>query len=93
MPSPSLPVPPPVDYTSSPFPSAKGRRKVPAVKGLLGHKNVALGSLGLGSVTLVRYHNFIPHVALCKVNPEVGPTQRPTQAPIYWEPEPGQIFL
>ena len=64
------------------YPLAKVRLKVPAVKDILGHKHVALGAPGAGSVTLLQDHNCILHVAMCKVNPEVGPTGRPTQAPL-----------
>ena len=73
------------------YPSAKGRRKVLAVKGLLGYKHVALGAPGVDSVTLFHYHNCIPQVAVCKVNLEVCPTQRPTQSPFYRAPELRQV--
>ena len=59
-----------------------------AIKGLLEHKHVALGEPGVGLVTLLQDHNCILHVVVCKVNPEVGPTQRPTQSPLYLAPEP-----
>ena len=50
-------------------PSAEGCCKVPAVKGLLWHKHVALRSSGVRAVTLLQDHNCIPHVEVCKVNP------------------------
>ena len=65
---------------------------MPAVKGLLGQKDVALGAPGLGSVSLLQDHNCIPHVAVCKMNLEVGTTRRPTQATCYLVPELRQVF-
>ena len=53
---------------------AKFRRKVLAVKGLLGHKHVALGAPGVGLVTLRQDHNCILHMGVFKVNPDVGLT-------------------
>ena len=58
-------------------PSAEGSCKVPASKGLLWHKHVALRTPGLGEVALLQDHNCIPHVAVFKVNTEVGLTRRP----------------
>ena len=63
-----------------------------AVKGLLGHKNVALGAPGIGLVALLQDQNCILHVAVCKVNPEVGPTRSPTHSPRYRSPDPQQVF-
>ena len=87
-----MPNSPPGDATSSPFPVCKFRRKVPSVKDLLGHEKVALETPGLGLVTLLQYHNFIPHVVEWKVNPEVGTTQYPTQAHRYRSLDPRQVF-
>ena len=37
------------------------------------HKHVAIGAMGVRSVTLVQDHNCVPHMEVCKVNPEVDP--------------------
>ena len=63
-------------------PSAKVHRKVLAVKGLLWHKHVALAAPGVRLATLLQDHNFIPHVAVLEVNPEVGTTRHTTQEPL-----------
>ena len=47
--------------------------KVLTVKELLWHKHVALRTPGVGAATLLQNHNGIPHVAMRKVDPEVGP--------------------
>ena len=65
---------------------------MPAIRDLLGHKHVALEAPGVGLVTLLQDHNFLPHVVVCKVNPEVGPSWRRVQLPRYWAPEPRQAF-
>ena len=39
----------------------------------MGHKHVALGEMGVGSVTLLQDHIFFLHVAVRKVNQDVGP--------------------
>ena len=54
-------------------PAAKGRREVLAVEGLVRHKHVTLGAPGVRSDTLIQYHDCVPHMAVYKVNPEVGP--------------------
>ena len=56
----------------SPYAECCGQ--VPAIKGLLWHKHVALRAHGVGAVTFLQDHNCIPHVAVRKVNLEVGPT-------------------
>ena len=33
-----------------------------------------MGASGVVSITLLQYHNYILHVAVRKVNPDVGPT-------------------
>ena len=43
-------------------------------------------------VTLLYYYNYVPHVVVRKVNPEVGLILSPTQAPLYQAPEPQQTF-
>ena len=43
-------------------------------------------------VTYLQDHNCIPHMAVCKVNPEVGPNQSPTQTPRYRSAETQQVF-
>ena len=47
--------------------------ELPPVKGLVLHKNVALGAPGVGLIALIQDHNCVPHMEVCKVNPEVGP--------------------
>ena len=66
----------PSPYPSMPLhsPSIEGCCKVLAVKGLLWENNSALRAPGGGEVTLLQDHNCIPHMAVCKVNLEVGPT-------------------
>ena len=65
-----------------------------AVKGILGHKYVALGATRVGSVTLLQDQNCILHVAVCKVNPEVGTTQRSTtMETLYQAPDLQHKFL
>ena len=71
--------------------SAEGLCKVPDVKELLWHKNASLRAPGVGAITLLHDHNCILHMAVCKVNPEIGPTRRPPQAPRYWALEPRQV--
>ena len=65
-----------------------------AVKGILGHKYVALGATRVGSVTLLQDQNCILHVAVCKVNLEVGTTQRSTtMETLYQAPDLQHKFL
>ena len=70
------------------YPYAECCCQVPDFKGLLWHKHVALGEPGVGAVNLLQDHNYIPHVVVRKVNPEVGPTWRPSEAPFCQAPEP-----
>ena len=42
------------------------------VKGLLWHKHIALKSHVVGAATLLHDHNFIPNVAVRKVNTDIG---------------------
>ena len=39
----------------------------------MGYKHVALGVPGVRSVTLLQDHNCVQHMAVRKVNPDVGP--------------------
>ena len=39
----------------------------------MGHKNVVLGEPEVGSVTFLQDQNSVLHVAVRKLNPEVGP--------------------
>ena len=48
--------------------------QVQVFEGLLWHKHVALRAPGVGEYTFLQDHNCIPHVEVCKVNPEVSPT-------------------
>ena len=43
-------------------------------------------------VTLIHDPKCGLHMAVRKLNPEVGPVQCPTQAPLYREPEPQKPF-
>ena len=56
------------------------------------HKYVTFGAPGVGSVTILQDHNFLPHMAVIKINPQVGPILSPAQAPLYWAPELHQTF-
>ena len=58
------------------------------VKGLLWRKHVTMRSPGVGAVTFFQYHNCTMNVAVRNVNPKVGLTWYPTQAPRYQAPEP-----
>ena len=54
-------------------PEEKGFHYVPAVEGLVRHKNVALRALGVSYVTLLQYQNCVIHMAVWKMKTEVGP--------------------
>ena len=54
-------------------PAANISCEVLAVEGLVVHKNVALGALGVGLVTLLHDQYCVLHMEVHKVNPEVGP--------------------
>ena len=71
---------------------AERRLHVPAVEGLVWHNNITLGEHGVGSVTFLQDHYWVPRVAVQKVNLEVGMIRSPSQAPLYWSPEPTQTF-
>ena len=53
-------------------PVIKGRHEVPAVEVLVQYTHVALGSPGVILVTLLQDHYCVLHLAVRKVNPEVG---------------------
>ena len=73
-----------------------------SVKVPSGHKNVAFGALGVGSVTLLQYLKYVPHVEVQKIDLEVGPDCCHTLAPLHqesqnipriWEIDPVVIYL
>ena len=55
-------------------------------------KNVTLGAPGVHVLSLLQDHYCVPCVAVCKVNPEVGPIDKPSQEHLYRAPEPHQRF-
>ena len=60
---------------------------VPALEGQLCNKHVTLGTSGVGSVALFQYHNCVPHMAVQKVNPEVGLVCCSPWTPLHWAPD------
>ena len=50
---------------------------MPPFKCHTGDKHVTVGESGVGSVSLLQNHYFIPHVMVYKVYPEVDPTRIP----------------
>ena len=54
-------------------PAPKIDCEVPDVEGPVVHKHFSLGAPGVGSVTLLQDHNFVPHMTVHKVNLEIVP--------------------
>ena len=58
-----------------------------AIEILLSNKNVAFGALGELTVPFLQNHNCVPHVAVHKLNLEVGTVCLSSPEPIYRVPE------
>ena len=65
---------------------------MPAIKSLVQQKHVTLGEPGVRSVNLLQYNYCVPHVAVRKLKPEVGPIRSLSQATLYWVQDPQQTF-
>ena len=60
---------------------------MPVIKCSLGNKHATLRAEKVGPITLLQDHNGISHMAVRKVNPEVGLVGRPPLAYRHWAPE------
>ena len=67
------------------------------VEGLLCNEHVTIGTYEVGMIEILQDNNFVPHVAVCKMNPEVGPVCRSSQTPLNWDlnycQHYGEIYL
>ena len=71
----STPTPPPPSGGAAYFTITceKVHREVPAIEGLVQHKNATIGAPGVGLVTFFQDRDCVLHMLVQKVNPEVGP--------------------
>ena len=74
-------------------PHAEGSGRIVAVECLLGHKNVAGRAVGVGMVNFLQIYYCACHVAVHKVNTEVGVICFPPSAALEYESyQPGLLW-
>ena len=86
MPSPFPPLPPLSTSIaiSAPHPVDITHWQYSCLSMIVVHKHVTLREAKVGTVALLQYHNSISHVAVHKVNLEVGPVGAPPLVPYHW---------